>query len=623
MKLINRPAKTLAMACLAMSMLVTAGCQKVDGIDFDDIDTTIGVDLQQFKLPANNSTHKVVLDEVFDIDTTSCIKVDATDGHYYFTQQGERVSPTSISVDPIVVTTAAMNFYPKTLSITLSDLGITLPAMARGAADDSRRLGATIQTFEVAQDGLTGDVVSITRAQTADVPITMAVRFSDDLRLLVKKLGGLTLVLPDYMMLRQQARILQGAASEIVVDGSEIRFKVVDTSADLVFQITAVGLDFTTETDPSAANYLGYDRETCMVNMRGELYAYVDFDSAFFDVSPENLVRLSGGGNLSLSSEMTVGEIRFQEVTGVFQPHIAFTVGDMHINNVPAMLNDNDVNLRLHNPQINLDIESSMPLTGVVDATLTSHFKDGTTAQVTIPGIEVRKCDDTGQTRTSHIVVKRQRESSDNRQDCQYIYVSNLSDIISSIPEYVAFDCNATAKADEVATIRLGESFTFRPAYSVEAPLTLDPGSYINYTDSIDGWADDLEDVDLYDVRDAYVEITALATNTLPVDLEVEVTPVDVAKRTISGISVKIADADGNSRIAGNAERQPLTIHLGLNSESDFKRLDGIKIRAYARVNETFTLNSGTADRDDPVYYLKLDNVGATLNARLKINLDD
>ena len=62
------------------------------------------------------------------------------------------------------------------------------------------------------------------------------------------------------------------------------------------------------------------------------------------------------------------------------------------------------------------------------------------------------------------------------------------------------------------------------------APLAFDEGARIVYNDTIDGWTDDLEDIDL--MAGSAIELTANVENKIHAYLTVSATAIDVQGRS-------------------------------------------------------------------------------------------
>ena len=610
--------KWLTPVWLTVAAVSLGGCQKIDGIDFDDIDSTVGLEFRDFKLPTNNSTHEISLDEVFSIDTTGCVKIDPRDGHYFFYQNGEESGVSTIHVSPITVTSSEGDFSPNLFELTFEDLGILRPDLARGKAPQMKQVRKTIQTFDILEDGLYGDVVSLTEALVNRTSVRLTLTFSNDLAAVISEIAELTAVLPDYLLLREGGvRVLQNS-QRVTMDGNDIRFERVMTSEPLVFEVAVEGLRFSEGGRPDDANYLAYSRYSDsdgtmfgQVRMKGQVEALVKFDQSTVVTDP---AVLRHDMSFRIDSHLEFGAVQFQTVTGEFRPDVDLKVGSVTIDNVPSFLDDPDVVLNISDPIIQLHIWSNLPLTGLIDGTLTSYFSDGTTRSVVVRGIEVKP------NQTSDIVISRRPRSEAAYADYQKIVQDDLSTLLSSIPDRIDFTCSATTRTGEQATILLGHSYAFEPSYEFRADLALGRDSYISYTDSITGWAGDLEDVDLYDARSAKVQIEADVTNTIPAELTLDIIPVDIDGNPVRGMAVNIDNGQGQNKVAAKGQTH-LTATLTFSTADAFRQLDGIRLKAAARVTDEFTLNSGATG--DTTHHLKIDNLGATLNATVIVNTDD
>lgn len=108
-----------------------------------------------------------------------------------------------------------------------------------------------------------------------------------------------------------------------------------------------------------------------------------------------------------------------------------------------------------------------------------------------------------------------------------------------------------------------------RGSYEMVAPLALENGSMIVYTDRQDGWND--EDVDAITITT--LSLTATITNNCPVGVELTAWPIDVNGERIKGVEVR------SSHVDANAADVPLVISM----TGEVRHLDGVIFEA--RVN--------------------------------------
>ncbi|MDE6309953.1 MAG: hypothetical protein K2L81_07160, partial [Muribaculaceae bacterium] len=110
--------------------------------------------------------------------------------------------------------------------------------------------------------------------------------------------------------------------------------------------------------------------------------------------------------------------------------------------------------------------------------------------------------------------------------------------------------------------------------YELIAPLALNDGSTIVYTDTEDGWND--EDVDALTITS--LSATVDVTNSLQFDGELTAYPIDVDGNRIPGVTVS------SSKISANSTDEPVTITM----TGTVKHLDGV----------TFVARLNSAGRD-------------------------
>lgn len=118
------------------------------------------------------------------------------------------------------------------------------------------------------------------------------------------------------------------------------------------------------------------------------------------------------------------------------------------------------------------------------------------------------------------------------------------------------------------------------------APLAFDEGARIVYNDTIDGWTDDLEDIDL--MEGSAIELTANVENKIPAYLTVSATAIDVQGKPIPENRIKVevsnvinASEDGNTPVV-----TPLKIRLTEGEPGSVALVDGLTFRIEAASGE-------------------------------------
>ena len=332
----------------------------------------------------------------------------------------------------------------------------------------------------------------------------------------------------------------------------------------------------------------------------------------------------------SIGASTTIHDIEITAAEGMFQPDATEAEGKVAITSIPDFLHDDEVRIKLDNPQLYLDVSSNMNVRAQIKDIVISAIntaKDGkprTVRKVVIDNIDLLPCtNEDGEPVVSHIVIC----DNEHGLDAGYTPVftnqstNTLQNLISTIPDSITFECNATADPTYQSSIALGKRYTIKPSYRFKAPLTLNTGSQIVYTDSINGWNDDLDDIQL--TNGASITLMANATNGVPVDLNLNAVAIDVNGKELSSelISIEIVKGvvKGATANSGNLQPQKSDIEIVITQRSQeaFKQLDGIRYRAEAISNvDGITLNSETQT-------LKIEGITINLKGKVIKDLDD
>lgn len=251
-----------------------------------------------------------------------------------------------------------------------------------------------------------------------------------------------------------------------------------------------------------------------------------------------------------------------------------FSLKSMELNDVPSILKETGTRIKLVNPQIYLQLENP-----VVDANGSIPANTGIKlTSVDKNGVEKNFEIDNGQ-RINAASSVSQFVLSPNAVDKYYgeytksthVPFTSLSDILNTngLPSTIKVEATDPRVQDEnVNELKLGKNFgKVVGKYTFFAPLELSENSVIAYTDTIADWDD--ENVKKLTVTN--LNITANVTTDAPLEMNLEIWPVDANKKPI-------ADA-GRTIIQPKANGQAIE----LNILGPISNLDGIVIKATAK----------------------------------------
>ena len=590
MRTTNLQIKMLS-CCLFAGGLMLAGCSTDDSIDVGDVDTTIGVKLDKFTVPLGKA-EKITLGDVLDLKDDDCISTTAN-GDYEFFKEGESEDPAHPQVDIINISENATTnedpvIGPSSKPSELDPLPVGSTLTGTGST-----ISKALNTFNYSAEK-PKDVVELT---TADVEgeATLIVTFNTDLQGFIEKFTSFDVEFPAYMTLEEPTKG--------TLEGNKLKFGEVATNSTLYSKIKLKSLKFQ---EIDAANKLVIKDGN--ITMLGDV---------IIDVTYPDLVKRNNSSDITkmqIHGITSITTVKITGATGKFDPEIDLDdVGDIEIddNDVPDFLNDPEVNIKLNDPQITLNISSDVDLDAIIDGTLTSTFNNGSTSEVKISNIAIPR------NKNSKILICRQPKTLPYQDYTAVYVVSNMSDLMTKIPEKVTFKADARVDKSKSGTIVLGAPYTISTSYNFKAALALDPESKIVYEDQIDGFYEDIDDNDI-DLRgEAELIITGKVTNNSPLELTLEPTAIDVNGNPLKGIKLVSA----NTIKSNLTDKTPSDLKITLTKDANVNlkdvKFDGIKFKATATSKDA---NSTTLNKDK--HYINIDNLNLSISSELSIDAD-
>ena len=531
---------------IVMGSLLVTGCSDSD-YDFNNIDATIGIGGDGLELPVSN-TDNIKLSEVLDLEENGSVVADASTGFdYVFRQQGNDVEAAHPFINSITVARRQSSSSNITLSFNSS-------ARNSRASRAAVMLHGEGDVFEFSYEGNKPQEVEELTAAEVSSTINLKVSFQN-LANMVEKFDKITLTFPSYMKLAVDGKM---------VEGNTITLNNVYTSEDLEKKIDIVGLDFTKK-DKLGELKIAKTSLGDKIQLTGKVHMAVETSNYSFS---------SGISAVSMKNNLSMSDIRITGATGKFNPTINLnTLGNVHISGIPDFLKDGNVVVDLYNPQIYLTLNSNLDIEGFAGGTLKSLKNGSVIASVEVPEFAVKA------NGTTHVVICRNAAATEAGSDVEKVEVPNLSDLVKTMPDEITFQANARANNQKTGTFKLGyHDYEVAPSYSIDSPIAFAEDACIEYSDDLDGWNDDIKDLNMAD--GAYVQLSAQVTSCVPAYLNVKATPVDVYGREISKDELEVeitgeikASADGTTPATS-----PLSVKILQKKADAFKKLDGLKV---------------------------------------------
>lgn len=572
-------------ALLMAGSMVVAGCSDSD-YDFDKIDATVGIGGDGLEIPTS-STEDIKLKDVLDLEADGSVVEDASSHDYVFRRTGDPINPTLVNVNKITVAKRGGSSIGFKFSVSNASA-----AAKRGL----RRAGATVSAdADIYTFTYTGDTpkevkdlkyAGATTALELRVPLT-------SISSAVRSLQNVTITMPGYI------DYTVGTCSQDYKSnsGNKLVFENVPTDKEFVVRVNVKGLNFRYQGDAANSISMTKDKVTLVGTIHLSAHGNV---TGMMTSAPEEIHANFGMDDFTINS-----------ATGKFDPDINLTdgLGSTKITGIPDFLQDPNVKVDLYNPQVLLTVGNDMDVEGTITGKLISK-KNGSVIN-TIDNIKIPVAANT----VNNICINRTGEANGSYT---VVKVPQLSDAIKTIPDEILFEATAKADASRESTIELGHDYHFSPSYSIDAPLAFAEDAEIVYKDTLDGWNDDIDDLEL--AEGTYLSATATVDNGVPAYLTVDAVPVGVAdangnREKVNGI--KIEFPDGKNKVAASTDgvtkvESPLEIKITETAAGSLKKLDGI----------IFTASGKAKDGDNKVTGITLNAEKHTLKVRdIKIKI--
>ena len=570
----------------ALGLIGLNSCLKVDetyDLDKDfDMTITVGGDLT---VPGS-STEKIVLGDLLDLEENSVIRVNNASGDYFLVQEGDR-NFTDVNVPGVDI-----DMMGTFKGVKIED--IYVPPFSSGSNNETKITFDDDIVIDISRDGVTSDIKDITGADTYCSKDTYLMFTKSGVDFNARLEEGYTLEFPDYIELESDDKDWKVEGNKMIltkVGGLEI-----DENTRIYFQITGVNFKDENGNGVNDAKFEYNDNDNSSITLGG----VVKLDGGIF-VSAKN----SYGGNINLGANIHSENMIFRSVTAVVDPKVDIEIDPIRIDDLPDFLSDNNVVLDLTDPRIYITLTNPSPVSVDVNATLKSYKNNISQGTAALENINIPKnCED------YTICVNQNKDGWDDTDNMMYVKVENMSDLIKNIPDRIELTDVVTSVVSEEVTIDLGINYTIITDYKVDTPLQFGPDTRIEYTENMDGWDADLEDME-------FNEVVASMTVTNAIPLGIKLTGVAIDKNGDPLNNVKV-DLDVNI-LAGSPEspaKQEVKFTI-TTKDGSIKGLDGIKLSVTASASEntsTETLNENQ--------YMQFENIKLGLKGGITMDLN-
>ncbi len=495
--------------CMALAVLGTGSCVLVDdSLDFDkelSLDMRLGGD--GLYVPVG-TLDTVWMDSLLQIDTDNAALRCLDNGVLGIGMTGQ-VDGLKYSLDPI-------EEKIRYASIPSFSHEFDVPVISQTCVSASCRVSdSTELNIDVAADDAIVSISAASFRQPAGLGVELTFTgipsSADTIRL-----NGFEIMLPDYMNISyddSDSRVTYDSVGHILTFNGELDDN--ERNGLSVGGLTVNGLNF--KTNP----IVKLQSETRFVVDNGKVRI-----SGVFDIKGRSLT-LADLADLTIGFNVSVDEFFIDAVKGVVDPEIT------NVNQSVAMAFGDDLdflfdrknNLKLSDMQLALNLNYILPADIDIDLGLLSKDSGGSVisggiitpdaGSITIPG-----CDAADDTCRTTLLFYANSCPAVTGSDTILARMSGMTKLLSVMPDSILVSMKASVASLEEQTFRL-DDMSVEGDYDITIPLSFDEMTIV-YSDTIDGIAEDLDDVlDVVDAIEARLEAQYVSNVQFGVDLEV------------------------------------------------------------------------------------------------------
>lgn len=530
-----------------------ASCVNQDYDLSEEIDLNISVG-GNLGLPSS-STNIYTLDQIFELDTSSCIKpvgknYGLSEGDYVLVQDGTPVSSSieiplqNISVPSSTEATAVIPFE--------------VPSGGGNVLVDIPNMFTKIS---ISDNNINRAIVSLTNVKT-NIPLDIKLSASSqEAGGSVSFNSGFSFILPEACTVKMADNV---TGSQFRIDGNKVIFNepvLLNINSFVSIPIIITGIDMTRLPQNQgiyAPGCLFFEQE---ISYRGPISI--------------NASGLSAGDNSSikLAIKPIASTASITAITGKINPEINISPSSFSIDDIPDFLKEPDNNLDVENPQIYLTVANSSECELNINGCLTAIDENGNITKVwlgnehnTAPIKVLPHCDTpNGVTR----ICLSRTGRGDNSADF-YVAVPELSSLIATIPNTIKLE-NIDIKVNQEhdVTFELGR-YDFNIDCKVVVPLAFGSSLEFTYTTDDTGWNEDL-----YKYSFKKVVATVTVSNTVPLNMIPEVKALNN-----QGLEINDVEASVEGFVAAGTLDAPKESNLVItitSTTNNIGNLDGVR----------------------------------------------
>ena len=552
----------------AFAVVAITGCVDKD-YTLDDVDMTVGLG-SNLSSPSNNTTEGICLDDVLDLGANNFLKV-SEDGMYNIDVLDDESFTAHMWVDEFYIPSKT---YQGSYTINLGDFQAPPRQGQRRVkkADDLISFDAPMVDLDFDYDFKTTQIKALEKLGVRNGKLTVTLAFANDLQQALSNIATMKFAFPKCVDCGKAAY----KGDSIQLNDNVLELNNVKPSEGVTFTVDIKGVDLSGKKDDGS--YMSYHQGEGF-RFHGSLGMHVDVYESAVDFD-----KVSSTKDLSVKGTAVLSRMRGDSARGIFTPTREFgKVGGVALRNIPSFLKDEETNLDLYDPQLNINIYSNVPFPNKMKgAIVAKDMKGNVLKRIDVPQFSYKANGES-------VISVRRRPS--NSTDTTVIVVPDICDVIRNLPDSIALiDLVGTGDDTQVSDIKLDTDYRGTIRLSVSSGIALGETAHVIYNDEYTGWNEHVKDISFVEKNvdgvktiDGFLKVTASIDNTIPAYLTLTAYGVDVNGNAIPNDKLEVSV---EKVIAASADgKTPTTteevIYVRPKDNSVFKTLDGLAFKVH------------------------------------------
>lgn len=517
------------------------------------MDIEVSFALDGITLGGSNSAD-VPLSQVIELHENGQLIVDA-DGNYMFYKVGDDMEPTKIAIEGGALEQHDDQNFEQHLKEGIQGNIPELPQY---------RFGYPLEFTKVMEIDYKPDTQGKSIRDISYIKTPMAIAITTRASELTRMTDNvdITYEIPSFYEL---------------VDPSELKTTFYTWEDTHVDSIHIVGVNLKA-TNLREGEEIGFNSKTGKIIMKGKVTAH---GKLTVDIPEFNAAQ-----DPSIFINLSVGTMGVTEVTGRFNETKNVDIKPITFDDLPEFIRDDEVVIDVENPIVAISIDNEVPADVIMNAQMIS-IKDGKRVSVLSVGDDYgtdpiifhgAKFGESEAKRTNIWVSRIPIAVPDSVE--KNIVVSDMMKLIERVPDRVEVEAYARTDSSKSVTLGLAQEYIATPYYELAAPLKMGPKMKIVYKKEIEDLKENLEKTNL-----GSLVFTADVANNIPLDLSVEIIPLDDKGKEISGIKIITPE-----KIPANTS-MPISFSIINDDSNAMSKIDRIRVKASAESSEKLAGN--------------------------------